>query len=245
MKRMLAMAAALTLSGTAAQAQDGWGWSTIIPSVTGTDVLGTHLREVTRPEARAATRPSPAPRPRADAPAASAGSLTFAVSTERRAANIERFLDSRRAAQPQVVEAIAPSLRDPDLIPNMGRQISRYGLSVDNVAHAYAVWWAAAWSAVHQDTSDPSPAAGRAVRMQAEQAFMSLPAITNADDALKQAFAEELLLQALLITTATEQAASNPEQARAVSRMASQNARAQGLDLESLDLTDEGFVARN
>jgi hypothetical protein len=244
MKRMLAIAAVLALSGTAAKAQDGWGWSTIIPSVTGTDVLGTHLREVTRPEPRTAS-PSPRPAPRPDAPTASAGSLTYAVSTERRAANIERFLDQRRASQPAAIEALAPALRDPDLIPNMGRQIGRYGLRVDNVAHAYAVWWAAAWSAVHQDTSDPSPAAGRAIRIQAEQAFASLPAITGADDTLKQAFAEELLLQALLITTATEQAASNPEQARAVSRMASQNARAQGLDLESLDLTDEGFVARN
>lgn len=243
MKRMLVVVAILALSGTAAKAQDGWGWSTIIPSVTGTDVLGTHLREVTRPDARAATRPSPTPR--ADAPTASAGSLTYAVSTERRAANIERFLDQRRAAQPAVVEALAPSLRDPALILNMGRQIGRYGLNVDNVAHAYAVWWTAAWSAVHQDTSDLSPAAGRAVRLQAEQAFALLPAITGADDALKQAFAEELLLQALLITTAAEQAASNPEQARAVSRMASQNARAQGLDLEALDLTDEGFIARN
>ncbi|RAK51465.1 hypothetical protein [Phenylobacterium deserti] len=61
MKRALVIAAAIWVAALPAAAQDVWGWSVIIPSVTGTDQLGTVLRN----QQSSRTPPAPARAPAA------------------------------------------------------------------------------------------------------------------------------------------------------------------------------------
>jgi hypothetical protein len=66
----------------------------------------------------------------------------------------------------------------------------------------------------------------------------------TASDAVKQEVAEAYLVQTALIGGYLERAAGNPEQVRRLGDAVREGARAAGLDLASLELTDGGFVAR-
>ena len=74
-------------------------------------------------------------------------------------------------------------------------------------------------------------------------AVLRRPEFAGASDAEKQEFAEALLIQAYLIGSASYQLRSNPAQLRAIGNAVRQGARANGIDLDSMTLTDAGFVA--
>lgn len=248
MRRRLATAAATAaLALTAAypaSAQDGGGWSTIIPSVTGTDALGTYFwNERHKADAGGVTRRGSAgPPPSASpTPPPLATSLRFIPSTERRRASFARFLADRRgdAATRRQLEAL---ISDPAFMPKVAAELAKIGLRPNNVADAYTVWWIAAWQAAHGQSRDPSPASVRAVRAQAERVLLAVPSVTGSDDATKQAFAEGLLVQAVVMSAVTEQTAGDPSGQRTIGQLARQSAGRFGIDLDAVTLTDAGFV---
>lgn len=232
-KLALAITAAITLICSPAAAQDGWGWSIIIPSVTGTDQLGQHLREQT----------SRAPPPAAPRVQPTTAALRFVPSADRRKANFARFVSQRRKVDPAAAKELETLLADPQVMPSIDRQLRARGLRSDNMADAYAAWWIQAWQTAHGQTADPSPAAIRAVKAQSEQAFLASPALLAMDDGAKQEFSEGLLLQAVILGSALEQVAKDPGQLRTLAQIARSGARQSGLDLDAMTLTDQGFTA--
>ena len=235
------LAAAIWLTALPVFAQDVWGWSIIIPSVTGTDQLGTYFHNQQQAGAGGAQRPA-SPPPASAGSAPSAGALRFTPSAERRKANFSGFLAERRGGDAAALRQLEALLNDPALMPKLEAELGKLGLRPDNMADAYAVWWISAWQAAQGKSSDPSPASARAVKAQAERIFLAVPALANSDDATKQAFSEGLLVQAVLLSAATEQAEKDPTQLRAIGQIARQGARRFGLDLDTLTLTDAGFV---
>ncbi|RAK51466.1 DUF6683 family protein [Phenylobacterium deserti] len=133
-------------------------------------------------------------------------------------------------------------LKDPTLFPRLQAELARFGLRADDMADAYTVWWINAWQAAHGETGDPDRGAVQAVRAQAERAFLAAPGLPLDDDAAKQAFSEGLLVQAVILASVTEQVKNDPAQLQAIGRMARQSARAFGLDLDAVRLTNAGFV---
>lgn len=236
MKKVLVVAAGLVLAFGPAAAQDVWGWSIIIPSVTGTDQLGTYLRGQMNQQEEARS-------PTSAAPGASPASLVFKPSAERRAANFERLLERGRGADPAAIQQLRAALSDPTLFPRLQRELDRYDLRADNMADAYAIWWISAWQAARLDSSDPRPQAVRAVKAQAENAFLANPVLLNAGDAQKQELAETLLVQAMIMSAGVEQVKKDPSQAGALGHMVRRMARGFGLDLDAMTLTDAGFVS--
>lgn len=238
MRRVAAVVLAALIAASPAAAQD-MGWSTITPSVTGTDTLGLVLREKVQqraPSRRAAPDRAPAevtPRP---------ASFLYTPSKARRTANLAGFVAKSRAADPKGADDLAKLFASRDIIEDMRAPLSKYGMRIDNVADAYAVWWINAYQATRGTTDDPSPAATEAVRTQVMQSMGATREFVGAGDADKQELAESLLIQALLISTAVEQAKGNPDQLRAVGRAAAQGARGMGLDLSTMELTDAGFM---
>lgn len=73
-------------------------------------------------------------------------------------------------------------------------------------------------------------------------AFLQVPELVDADDATKQEMAESLLIQAALIIAAQEGAAHNPALMQKLADAVRQGAKASGLDLDAIQLTDTGFV---
>ena len=238
MKRTLALVMAVgalwPMTGTA---QD-MGWSTIIPSVTGTDQLGIVLREQMRPAPSRGGRPLPVAR-RAVAPDAAA--LRYQPSKERRAANLARFVEKTRAVDPAGAKDLAKLFASGDFIEKIGRALAPADLRVDNVADAYTVYWINAWQATRGRNDTPSRIKHHAVRMQASRALAASPEFTGAGDAAKQELAESLLVQAALIDTAVEQAKGDRARLAAVGAAVAKGARGMGLDLATMELTEHGF----
>jgi hypothetical protein len=99
-----------------------------------------------------------------------------------------------------------------------------------------------AWQAAHGDASTPSRGKAQAVRAQASDALAATPEFARADDAAKQEYAEALLVQAALIDEMMSQYGSDPAVAPKLAASVRQGARASGLDLDAMTLTEAGFI---
>jgi len=253
MKRALALIPGIlvlgiaTVSPMAATAQD-MAWGTIIPSVAGTDQLGIVLREqVRRPPPGRAMQPRMAPREMGardggDMVAPNPAALRYSPSKARRTANLAHFVEKTRKADPAGAKDLATLFASGDFIDKIGKAIAPYDLHVDNVADAYTIWWINAWQATRGRNDTPGPMVKDAVREQAARALTVAPEFARAGDAEKQELAESLLVQAALIDTAVEQAKGDRRRLDAVGAAVAQGARGMGLDLSTMELTDQGFV---
>ena len=178
-----------------------------------------------------------------DAAAVASPSLSYLPSPARRKANLAAFVDKSRAADPAAAGQLQSLFASGDIIAKIGQGMAPVGLRVDNLADAYTVWWVNCWSAVHSDYSTPDRATAAAVKAQAARAILAGGKIAGVPDAMKQEFAEALLIQALLLEAALEQAKGNEAQLKAVAVAANAGAKGMGLDLTTMKLTGQGFIA--
>ncbi|OAN61614.1 DUF6683 family protein [Sphingomonas sp. TDK1] len=228
-----------------AQTQDftfnGWAWSNIIPSVAQTDILGSHLRQLRQEdEARAAASGRAAG---TQAAPADAVRLRYVPSKARRDANIASFVAKTRASDPAGARGLEELVAKDDIIARISPLISPYGLRIDDVADAYALWWVSAWEATHgrDDTFDKTTY--QAVRAQAARALSSTPEMAAADDRAKQQLAEALLIQSVLLDAMMEQTKADPAKRALVAKAAAKGGRGMGLNLTAMTLTPTGFTA--
>jgi hypothetical protein len=168
--------------------------------------------------------------------------LTYTPSMERRRANFAQFVAKSRKKDPKGAAMLEKELASSDVIAKMGRELSAFGMRTDNVGDAYAAWWLNAWLASRQRTDTPSARQIAAVREQAAQAMKSVPEMAGASDAVKQEMAEANLVQAALIGAYMEHARGNPGLFKQVAAAVRKGARASGLNLDAMELTDDGFV---
>lgn len=178
------------------------------------------------------------------APPATSARLTFAPSAEQRRRNLARFVATARQRDPQAAGRLEKLFASQDVIGQINRQISAYGFRTNDVADAYAAWWLNAWLASRGRTDEPTSRQITSVRGQAAAALGALPQMRAANDGAKQEIAEAYLVQTALIGSYLERAKGNPEQMKRLSEAVREGARAAGLDLASMELTDGGFVVR-
>lgn len=242
MKRMksklvaLSVGVSMALGLAAPAAAQNMGWSTIVPSITGTDTLGLVLREQMQQQQRQPQGQAPAqaqPQPQA---------LRFVPSKPRRQQNLAAFVEKTRRVDPENADALARLFASGDVIEQVGPMIRPLGLRIDDLADAHALWWIAAWNATQGSNATPSRDTARAVREQSARALAATPGIVSAGDAGKQEFAEALLVQVMFIDAAVEHNKASPSQLRALAAAVRQGAGRMGLDLSAMRLTDAGFV---
>ncbi|NIJ22172.1 hypothetical protein FHS95_003887 [Sphingomonas naasensis] len=232
--RAIGLIAPLLIGGaTPAAAQEGVDWSGLMMGIAhGTAMDEAAQESVTKDRRVEASKPRPT------------ASLRFTPSLERRRANYARFVAKARARDPQGAASLEKDLAANDLIARAAPELARYGFRIDHVGDAYAAWWLNAWLAARQRTDTPPLRQIAAVRAQAAEAMAAIPEIANAGDAAKQEMAEANLLQSLLIGASLEHAKDDPAQLQRIAAAVRQGARAAGLDLDTMDLTDQGFVPR-
>jgi hypothetical protein len=180
----------------------------------------------------------------ARASVANPASLFFTPSLSNRKRNLAQFVAKTRAQSPDNADQMAKLFASTDVIGAMGSAIAPYGLSTNNVADAYAVYWIAAWEA-SRGIAGSGETRGRiqAVKAQAANALLATPAFVNATPAQKQELAEAMFVQAALIQATVDTYAGDPATLRKFSAAVTQGARASGLDLASMTLTPTGFKA--
>jgi hypothetical protein len=249
MKRSLIWTLGLALMWPAAASAQDMSWSTITPSITGTDVLGLQLREQVQRQRSVPNTGRTAASPNAfvggspaAAPAPNMRALRYTPSKSRRTANLSRFVEKSRAADPAGAAQLEKIFASGDFIDKIGGALAQQGMRVDNVADAYAVWWINAWQATRGHNNVTSRTINDAVRDQAARALSASPQIVGAGDPAKQEFAESLLVQAAMIDAAVERSKGNSAQMRQIGAAVNQGAKRMGLDLTTMELTEQGFV---
>lgn len=235
MRRILSVAVlAVALGGSDAAAQqsivDGWSWSTLVPSIAQTDILGTHLRELRNEQELRNTPPPDVSR------------LGYTPSKARRSANLAAFVERTRAVDPSGAADLQRLFAEGDIIERIRTLIAPVGLRIDNVADAYALWWITAWQATRGDNDTLGRDMYAAVRAQSARALNAAGSPARASDAEKQELAEALLVQTALIDGAVEQAKRDPVRMRQVRAAVAKGAQGMGLDMAGMEITGGGFV---
>jgi hypothetical protein len=172
----------------------------------------------------------------ANPPQVLAPSLSYTPSASRSKTNLQTFI----AGANNGGALIATLSAQHDLLAMMRKGLSAKGLSSDNLAHAYAVYLISAWQALRGDTAQRTNAEYKAVAAQA-MTVMSENPVVQADDAQKQAMAEEFLLLALVMDVANNQLQGDKEQLTQLRERIKQGLK-EGFLTKTM-LTDEGFVA--
>lgn len=238
----LALGAALLAAAPArAQVVDGWGWTIITPSIARTDILGRHLSDL-RQRQGVAEQPTPNTVPEAPPRAARVPVSAFAYtpSIAIRKASFDAMLARARKGDPAAARSLEQLMAQGDLIERMGPLLAPARLRTDNLADAYALWWIVMWNASQGKSGDPDPVLCTAVR---NQVVALLPGQAKLADADKQRLAEGLLLQALLVEAAVDQARTPAEKTQ-VAELVRRTVAPMGMDFSTMTLTPKGFVAR-
>ena len=172
-------------------------------------------------------------------------SLSYNSDPARTRRNLQGFAQRAARADPAAGQQLSELFRDqPDIVAQTGAMVSGFGLDLSNVADAYALWWMSAWLGANRRTDTPDVSTIAAVRQQAQAALSATPALAAANDAERQEYAEALIVQAVLINTSLEQNAGDPEQLAQLAEATKRGAAASGLDLDTMVLTESGFVPR-
>ena len=167
--------------------------------------------------------------------------LNYKPSQANQKRNLSNFVAKTRAVDPASANELE-RLFTSDLMRQIDTGMKGLGLSSSNVADAYALYWTSAWlGARGRDDNLPSKQM-IAVRDQAARALVSTTVFANASDQQKQEMAESLLVQSALIAGYINGGKQDAALMAKVKVAIAQGAKAMGLDLYAMTLTEEGFV---
>lgn len=175
------------------------------------------------------------------APQAASVSFGYKPSLVRRGQNLARFVARTRTVDPVGADIMAAAFAAEDMVAQISRAMPRWGLRPDNLAHAYALYWASAWLGSRGRNDDLPKPQMQAIRRQAEVAILSTNALGGADDAARQQMSEAMLIQSAMISQHVEHAKGKPAALAEVKRAVITGARAMGLDVANMTLTPDGF----
>ncbi|HPY40538.1 MAG TPA: hypothetical protein PLM98_08475 [Thiolinea sp.] len=170
--------------------------------------------------------------------------LEYKPSLERRQTNLSQLAEQRQVKDLEGAEQLEELLSSTQVIDAVQQTIEPFGLSTNNIADAYTLWWITAWQASEGETTKVDKQTAQAVKQQAVMIWLANPKLAQATDASKQEIAEALLIQALLTQAAMSRAGDQPATKQAVKEAVRQGAASSGLALEKMQLTAEGFVLK-
>lgn len=168
--------------------------------------------------------------------------LSFRPNAAQRKSNLSNFVAKVRDIDPAGASQMEQLFATTDVVAQIGAGLAPFGLRVDNIADAYTAYWMSAWQASAGKTETFRSDEVAKVKSQVEAALLGAPQLLNSSNAEKQEFAEALLVQTALIEASMEQAAGDRSQIRAIGDAVRKGAEAMGLDLDSMTLTEDGFV---
>lgn len=173
-----------------------------------------------------------------------AKTLVYTPSRARTRANVAAFAMKMKAKDPQGAAAMTRLFATKDVMGDLGAAIKPLGLATNNVADAYALWWATAWLASEGIGEAPTRAQLQGVKAQVSRVLLAAPEIARMDDAKKQTFAEAFLIQAMLVDASLDAAREDASLMEPLRAVVAKGAKATGLDFATMRLTNAGFRAR-
>jgi hypothetical protein len=167
-------------------------------------------------------------------------SLMYISSQVRTMANLAAYVEAERRTDPARADLLKKIFASADVLETLGTMMKEQGLSMENIADAYAVYWINAFTVANNLPPETRAAAYIAVSDQIEGGLSSqIGALRNHDDTIKQQIAERLLIQAWIISIPSK---SNAAQQATFRKQVVQAANSYGLPVDGIDLTEKGFV---
>ena len=203
-----------------------------------------------RDDAQDTPRPRTTPQSRSATPAppvsttAALAQLRFTPSVQQRQRNFAAMVAAMRPRNPAGARELETVFASQDVIGTAARFLAPVGLSTDNLADAYTIWWMTVWANVHGVTNYGDPAQVQAVRGQAARALAQTD-WASATDARKQQMAESLIVEVTSIPPAFANSANDPGRRQALNQNLRRAALTLGIDLDSMVLGPNGFVPAN
>ncbi len=168
--------------------------------------------------------------------------LRFTPSVARQRANQIAFAQALVERSGASTDAAKLLFSTAGVIPQTFQAMQERGLDGNNVADCYAVYLIGAWEVVHNRRADKTDTLYESVRRQAEVQLRNVPKLMTASNADKQDFADVLLLQSFVNRLSMLERGSDPAQMVTLSRQIAAQAKGLGVDLETMELNDQGLV---
>ncbi len=176
-------------------------------------------------------------------------SLAFTPNVQRRRATLTTIaaeLEVGNRGRGAELKALLLGDGSGDIIQQMKPLLVQNGLNSDNLADAYTAYWITAWEASRGIFDAPSDLKQiAAVKDLTTRVLGNMPEIANDTNGKKQAFAEVLLVQTLIIQNSAQGVASNPSAMPQFKSALRAQSISLGVDLDSVTLTPQGFVLAN
>lgn len=167
-------------------------------------------------------------------------SLDFKPSAQLRQQIIKAYVDGMRGPFPEVAKVLEASFKDRDVFAEANKQAHQlFGVSVNNVADALAVFLTYGWLVARGDSSDPTKAQVQAVSKQ----FKGLATkMANMSELQKQQTADAFTMQSVIISFFTEVYSGKPDELKKFGQGQNESLKRLGFDLNAVKLTDQGFI---
>lgn len=153
----------------------------------------------------------------------------------------QTFVDAFGARAPHRRDHYAGQVESGSLAAPFDSLLERHRLARTDFTDVAAGYFIALWSVIHDRTVSPSEARGAIAQIR--RISRGDPATVPPSDAARQAVSEAHGLYAGLVLREQARRAGDPAASERLRRQVSARARGQGMDLQSLELTAQGFRA--
>jgi hypothetical protein len=170
--------------------------------------------------------------------------LTFKPSLAVRKRVIDEFVKGVKALQPQAGAEMEAGFKKTDVIGEIAKGLSGYGLKADNMADAYAFYLMTAWMGAQGRTDDFTMPQVAGVQTMVRTTIANNKEILALDDSKKQFFAESLLLQGLINDEMVKAVANDPVLKAKVIGDIKTAAKELNINLDDYSLTPTGLVRK-
>jgi hypothetical protein len=167
--------------------------------------------------------------------------LKFAFSLPKRKATIQAMIDAttrRNAGSGKMLKAV---IQDQDIFKILESALKSSDYQMNDMADALGFYWVASWSVANDKIGVNSRTQMLAVRDQAETKLRSMPSMYSMSDEGKQALAETLYLNALVLVIQHNLVKSDPAAKADITASARQGSIQFGRDPMQYRLTEFGF----
>jgi hypothetical protein len=174
---------------------------------------------------------------------ATVDALTFSPNQTQLGQNVAAYLKRMANADPDGAAAVSAQLNAPGFWDGYNQAMKSVGLNPNSVADNMAAWLITAWEASSGNANEVSPGAYSSVKKQTARA-LAAPEFRAMSNAQRQELANGLAIQSLIISANMDYAKSDPSSGKQLASAVQKMGNSLGIDLRSLDLTDDGFVPK-
>jgi hypothetical protein len=176
--------------------------------------------------------------------AATLAKLTFTPSLPLRKQIMAEYFRGLKELNPEAGGQMEAALGQVDIIDMAGQAIAKYGLKTNDMADAYAVYFASAWSGATGYTPDLTKEQVAGVQAMSRNALTSSKDMLALSDEKKQRFTEMMIVAGIMNSILVDAVKDDPAATAKVAADIKAGAKEFGIDTDAFKITPTGIVRK-